>query len=299
MNSTMGLSRESITTFLFLLPLYVFLAIMIGVPVISVFAGSFGIPVFIRLSPEMKPTLEGYLEFIDPSKPYLESLFFTIKISAISTAIGVLAGYFFALYLTIRNPPTWRKVSPVMTIPLFTPYVVGAFMWWTLLFPRGYIAIVINGILMSLGIIKEPLRLVNDPQGIGIIFGEVWIRFVVATSIMYSSFQMVRRDLVDAARNLGASTWHIIRYVYFPLTRYALIATIATVFLATMIGFSIPFILGGSWPQFLNVMIYLDIVKRFDYISGYVSGAFYLIVSILLGYLIFKFMGKKVVVQAR
>ena len=32
---------------------------------------------------------------------------------------------------------------------------------------------------------------------------------------------------------------------------------------------------------------------------GYVSGAFYLIVSILLGYLIFKFMGKKVVVQAR
>jgi len=269
---------------------------MVFLPIVNVILGSFGLSIFKILSgSSCKVTLEGYLKFINPSEPYLQSLFFTIYISLLATIISVITGYFFSVYLVIKG---WR-ISTLLTIPLFTPYVVGAFMWWTLLFPRGYVSLVINGILRSLGLIKYPIPMVNDPYGIGILFGEVWIRFVIAVMMFYSPLQLISRDLTDAARSLGASTWQVIRRVYIPLTKYSIIATTAIILLATMAGVSIPLVLGGSWPQFLNVMIYLDVTETFNYLSAYVSGVFYLITCAILGYLFFRFTMKRVVIQAR
>lgn len=292
----MKISKDDIISILFLFPLYAFLAVMVFIPLLNVVLGSVGISLF---GEQSKFSLEGYLKFIDPSEPYLYSLFFTIYISLIATVISVIAGYLFAVYLTIKKPRIWQKISTVMTVPLFVPYVVGAFMWWTLLFPSGYLSYVINGILMSLGIIKSPIPLVNDPHGIGILFGEVWIRFVVAFMMFYGPLQLVSQDLVDAARTLGASTWDIIRKVYIPITKYSIIATSAIILLATMAGVSIPLILGGSWPQFLNVMIYIDVTRLFRFQTAYVSGVFYIISSLVLGYIFFRFTTKRVIIQVR
>ncbi len=296
----MKITKEDIISVVFLLPLYAFLSVMVFIPILNVILGSFGISLFgLSMGKVKGPVLDGYLNFVNPSKPYLYSLFFTIYISVIATVISVAAGYLFAIYLTVKRPPIWSKISSIMTIPLFTPYVVGAFMWWTLLFPRGYLAIVINRILMGLGLTKGPIPLVNDPYGIGILFGEVWIRFVISFMIFYGPLQLISQDLVDAARSLGASTWQVILKVYIPLTKYAIVATSAIVLLATMAGISIPLILGGSWPQFLNVMIYLDVTKTFDFISAYTSGVFYLVASAVLGYILFRFTARRIEFQVR
>ncbi len=295
----MRITRDDLISILFLLPLYIFIIIMVFIPIVNVILGSFGISLFGELLEKQQITFEGYRKFLAPESPYLYSLFFTIYISIIATVISVLAGYLFAVYLTIKKPPIWSKISTIMTIPLFTPYIVGAFMWWTLLWPRGYISLLINGILMKAGIVSEPIPLVNDPYGIGILFGEVWIRFVIAVAIFYGPLQLINPELIDAARSLGASTWTIIRKIFIPLTKYALIATSAIILLATMAGVSIPLVLGGSWPQFLNVMIYLDVTTRFEYLMAYTSGVFYIIASAALGYIFFRFTTKKVVLQTR
>ncbi len=292
----MKITKEDLISIIFLLPLYIFLIVVVFIPLVNVVLGSFGISLF---GEESRLTLEGYYKFMAPDSPYLYSLFFTIYISAIATVISVLAGYLFAIYLTIKKPPVWRRVSTIMTIPLFTPYIVGAFMWWTLLFPRGYISLVINGLLMRLGLIHEPLPLVNDPYGIGILFGEVWIRFVIAVSIFYGPLQMINPELIDAARSLGANTWQIITKIFIPLTKYSIIATSAIILLATMAGVSIPLVLGGSWPQFLNVMIYLDVTTTFNYLMAFTSGVFYIIASATLGYIFFRFTMRRVIIQTR
>ncbi len=292
--------KPDLITVFFLAPLYLFLAFMVFLPLINIVLGSFGTSIFeLADGGSFNVTLEGYREFLDPDSPSLESLFFTIYISAISTVISVVAGYLFAVYLTIRRPPVWQRLSTILTIPLFVPYVVGAFMWWTLLFPRGYLAMVINRLLMDLGLVSEPIPLVNDPHGIGIIFGEVWIRFVIAVMMFYGPLQMIRQDLIDAARSLGATTWQIITKIYLPLTKYAVIAASAIIMLATMSGISIPLILGGSWPQFLNVVIYLDVTTTFNYLRAYVASVFYLISSLILGYAFFRFTTKLAVAQVR
>ncbi|RLG83968.1 MAG: hypothetical protein DRO40_02950 [Thermoprotei archaeon] len=292
----MKITKEDLISIIFLLPLYIFLIVVVFIPLVNVVLGSFGISLF---GEESRLTLEGYYKFMAPDSPYLYSLFFTIYISAIATVISILAGYLFAIYLTIKKPPVWRRVSTIMTIPLFTPYIVGAFMWWTLLFPRGYISLVINGLLMRLGLIHEPLPLVNDPYGIGILFGEVWIRFVIAVSIFYGPLQMINPELIDAARSLGANTWQIITKIFIPLTKYSIIATSAIILLATMAGVSIPLVLGGSWPQFLNVMIYLDVTTTFNYLMAFTSGVFYIIASATLGYIFFRFTMRRVIIQTR
>jgi len=292
----MKIGKDLLTILLFLLPLYLFLIIMVFFPLFNVLIGSLGVSIFdIIKGREISPTPMGYLKFVNPSEPYLESLIFTIEISLLATLIIIIAGYFFTIFIVLRG----YKLTTMFTIPLFTPYIVGAFMWWTLLFPRGYVSTVINGILMSLGVIERPITMVNDPNGIGILFGEVWIRFVIAVMMFYGPISMIPKDLADAARSLGASTWEVVKKVYIPMTKYSIIATSAIILLATMAGVSIPLVLGGSWPQFLNVMIYLDVTKTFNYLMAYVSGVFYLLSSVILGYIFFRFTTRRVIIQVR
>ena len=280
----------------YLLPLYVYLAIYLVAPLITVILGAFGISPLIQGS---GPTLDGFKQFFSGGSKYLESLYFTFWNSAVATLIAVVAGYMFALYLTIRKPAWWDKFSFIPLIAIYTPYLIAAFMWWTLLWPRGYVALFVNGVLQALGVIKEPLYLVNDPYGIGIILGKVWYTFTLTFLLTYGPLQLINPEIVEAARMLGASTGTIIRRIYFPLSRYALFASASIVFLDNLTGVSVPLVLGAAWPQYLSVVILNDVTLFNNFLMAFTSGFVYLILSILAGYFFFRFTTKAIVYQVR
>lgn len=280
----------------YLLPLYAYLAVFLIAPLVTVVLGAFGISPFIQ---ERGPTLRGFSKFFSEGSRYLESLYFTVWNSTLATLIAVASGYIFALYLTIRRPSWWGRFSFLPLIAIYTPYLIAAFMWWTLLWPRGYISLLINGLLQSLGVVKEPLYLVNDPYGIGIIIGKVWYTFTLTFLLTYGPLQLINPEIVEAARVLGASTGTIIRRIYLPLTRYALLASTSIVFLDNLTGVSIPLVLGAAWPQYLSVVILTDMTLFIDYLMAFTSGFVYLLLSILAGYFFFRFTTKAIVYQVR
>uniref|UniRef100_A0A7C4F8H7 ABC transporter permease subunit n=1 Tax=Thermofilum pendens TaxID=2269 RepID=A0A7C4F8H7_THEPE len=280
----------------YLLPLYTYLAVFLVVPLATVVLGAFGISPFIR---EGGPTLRGFSKFFSQGSRYLESLYFTVWNSTLATLIAVTFGYLFALYLTIRKPSWWGRFSFLPLIAIYTPYLIAAFMWWTLLWPRGYVSLLINGLLQFLGVAKEPLYLVNDPYGIGIIIGKVWYTFTLTFLLTYGPLQLINPEIVEAARVLGASTGTIIRKIYLPLTKYALLASASIVFLDNLTGVSVPLVLGAAWPQYLSVVILNDVTLFIDYLMAFTSGFVYLLLSILAGYFFFRFTMKAVIYQVR
>jgi putative spermidine/putrescine transport system permease protein len=102
--------------------------------------------------------------------------------------------------------------------------------------------------------------------------------------IMQSQMEMVNPSYEEAARNLGARTPTIIRRVYFPLTIYGLLSSVTLNFLALFIAFSIPFILGASWPQFLSVFIYVNAKDKGDWLMGYTTSVIYIAISLVISY---------------
>jgi len=285
--------KERLIFILLLTPLLIFLIVMVFIPFGIAILSSLGLTKVVPGLPEGF-TLQGYIDFFNPDKPNLQCLWFTVKITFIATFFSTVLGYFLALFFKFRGIPLNRPIAIILKIPLFTPYLITAFMWFTLLFPRGYIGILVKKFFVEyLALIDKPIPLISDPFGIGIIVCSVWMRFPVAFMIMYGLFRMIDPSLEEAARNLGAKTPTILRRIYFPLTKYGLLSSITLNFLALFIAFSIPFILGASWPQFLSVFIYVNAKQKGDWLMGYTTSVVYIVISLLISLIYTKSLSRR------
>jgi putative spermidine/putrescine transport system permease protein len=90
---------------------------------------------------------------------------------------------------------------------------------------------------------------------------------------------MVDPNLEAAARNLGAGPLTVVRRIYIPLTKHGILSSMFLNFLSLFIAFSIPFILGASWPQFLSVFIYVNAKDKGDWLSGYTAAVVYIVIA--------------------
>jgi len=278
----LSVRKDLLTDWLLLAPLTLFYVSMVIVPLILIFLCSLGL---LPLTPGLPQgfSLEGYRRFFFTSgAPYLFSFGFTFLVTLVAALLATLMGYTMALFLKLRKP-RWSKLFISMArFPLFVPYLIASFMWWTLLYPKGYIPMILKN---AFGFFTP---LTNDPYGLGIIICAIWMKFSVAFSIMHSQFQMLDPDLEAAARNLGASTWQVIRKIYFPLTIYGALSSAAAIFLSVFIAFSIAFVHGASWPRFLSMLIYRDAVERGDWIMGYTISVIYVFVAFFISFIYMK-----------
>lgn len=275
---------DRVALVLLLSPLLCFLLVMVMVPFAVAVLSSVGLT---QVAPGLPDgfTLRGYREFFDPEKPNLPALWFTIKVTFVSTVLATVVGYGLALFVRFRRVRFGQMLSLLVKLPLFTPYLVTAFMWWALLFPRGYIGVFVQKVLVDyLRLWQEAPALIADPFGIGIVVCSVWMRFPVVFLIMQGLMDMVDPSYEEAARNLGAGTSTIIRRIYVPLTIYGLLSSVTLNFLALFIAFSIPFILGASWPQFLSVFIYVNAKDKGDWLMGYTTSVVYIVISLGISY---------------
>ncbi len=281
------LSLRDLVVYVYFAPLFIFYGVIFAYPLFMTFVRSFGLMPVSPRSPGVF-TLKYYAEFFKPGSVYLESLWFSIWNSLIIVMATSVLGYLIALYFFLSDFRGKRTIFALFNSPLFVPYLVAAFMWLEILAPYGYV----NGFLMMLGVIDEPLRLIWDPYGIGIIVANVWMNVPFVTTLMLGAFESLDPDLAYAARNLGAGTWTIIRRIYFPLTLPAFIAGTLLVFVGVFGAFSVPFILGGSWPKYLSIVIYEDVIERREWEMGYVSAVVYIVSALVLTYVYTKIVRK-------
>ena len=277
-------SRSQLGNLLLIAPLTIFLAMMVLVPLVIAVLSSFGLT---TVAPGLNGefTLQGYRDFFDPAKPSLKALWFTFKVTLITTVISTSLGLGLALFMRFRGIPLNAALSFLVKIPLFMPYLVTAFVFWVLLYPKGYIGIIFKIIVVEFfRLMEEAPALVSDPYGIAIIVCGSWMRFPYAFVIIHGLIQMLDPSLEEAARTLGARTGRIIRRIYLPLLGYGLLSVVLLNFLALFIAFSIPFVLGASWPQFLSVFVYVNAKDQGNWLAGYTTSVMYISVALTIAF---------------
>ena len=187
----------------------------------------------------LHPHLSNYaFLFTDPL--YVRSFLYSLRVAAVSTAFCLLLGYPMA-YAIARSGATARNVL-LMTIvlPFWTSFLLRVYAWMGLLKSDG----VINHVLMSMGLIHQPLVLLNTDFAvyIGIVYS--YLPFMILP--LYSNLEKHDVTLLEAAADLGAHPLTVFRRITLPLSLPGIAAGSLLVFIPAVGEYVIPSLLGRS-----------------------------------------------------
>ena len=183
-------------------------------------------------------TLDNYARLREPQ--YFQVLVNSLRLAALTTLLCALIGYPFG-YLMARLKPSSRSiVTLLLVVPFWTNSLIRIYGWRILLIGNGPI----NTLLMNLGWIQQPLKLLNTEGAV--FLGMVYA--LVPFMILPSSTAVEKLDysVVEAARDLGASPLHAFFTVTVPLTLSGLMAGCVLVFIPSTGLFFLNDLLGGS-----------------------------------------------------
>ena len=183
-------------------------------------------------------TLDNYARLREPQ--YFQVLVNSLRLAALTTLLCALIGYPFG-YLMARLKPASRSiVTLLLVVPFWTNSLIRVYGWRILLIGNGPI----NTLLMNLGWIQQPLKLLNTEGAV--FLGMVYA--LVPFMILPSSTAVEKLDysVVEAARDLGASPLHAFFTVTVPLTLSGLMAGCVLVFIPSTGLFFLNDLLGGS-----------------------------------------------------
>ena len=184
-------------------------------------------------------------------KAYLSS----VRIALIATLLTLLVGYPVA-YGMARAPLEWRPTLLMLVIlPFWTSFLIRVYAWVGILSNEG----VLNQFLLALGVISEPLTILNTNTAVYIGIVYTYLPFMILP--IYSALEKMDESLLEAAEDLGSSRFTAFWLVTIPLSRNGIVAGCFLVFIPTIGEFVIPSLLGGSgtlmigkvlWEEFFN-----------------------------------------------
>ena len=202
----------------------------------------------------LKLNLSNFIELLRDAH-YLQAYASSLKIAAISTFLCLLIGYPMA-YAIARLPATSRNVALMLVIlPSWISFLIRIYAWMGILQTNG----LLNRALLGMGIVDEPLRLLNTPLAayIGIVYA--YLPFMILP--LYATLVKMDLRLLEAAYDLGARPWKAFLRITLPLSRSGIIAGCMLVMIPAVGEFVIPELLGGPdtlmigrllWAQFFN-----------------------------------------------
>lgn len=203
-------------------------------------------------------TLENYLSFFTDSFNW-DLIFNSLWISTVITVMTLICAYPIALFLH-RVSPVWRNLLFVITVsPLLVSSVVRTYGWMVLLGDQG----LINGVLMSAGLISEPFRLINNKLGVFIGMVEILIPYMALSLI--AGFGRLNISLEEAAASLGANSFTRFRRIIFPLTLPGVALGCLLCFVLSISSFITPKLLGGGRVFLLATEIYDQAVIQLEW----------------------------------
>jgi spermidine/putrescine transport system permease protein len=205
---------------------------------------------------DVTPSLRNYRHLFEPSEkvtywfgipfplahPVYAILLVKSVLMSLAATIAVIAiAYPMAYFLAFRvhrNKMAWLIL---ITVPLWTSYLLRVFAWKIVLGYNG----AINSGLVWLGVLEKPLAfLLYNPLAVIITLTHAWAAFAILP--IYVSLEKIDRSLLEAATDLGDTPWQRFRRVTLPLSAPGTVAAALLVFIPTVGDYVTPTLVGGA-----------------------------------------------------
>lgn len=232
-------SRRELSAFALVLPLLLYLGVFYAYPVAAM---------MFRSVHEPDWTADNFAQiFAQPV--YLEVLWLTLRIGLVVTAACLVLGYPVAYVLARTERAKSNLIMILVLVPFWSSILVRTYAWMVLLGREG----IVNQLLLWLGVIEEPLRLLNTTFAVYVAMVHVLLPFMVLP--LYGVMRGLDENLLRAAEGLGARPLGVFRQVVLPLSLPGISAGCLLVFILALGFFITPALVGGPRDLMIAVLI--------------------------------------------
>lgn len=229
-------------------------------------------------------TLSNYKTIF--SYTYLKVFFKSFLIGIFTTFVCALISYPFAIILKSKSDEVKNLFTKLVMVPFLTNSLIRTYGWIILLRKNG----IINDAFTGLGFITKPLNLMYNNFGITV--GMIYTLLPFMLLPICSSVFKIDKNILDAARDLGASKFEAFYKIILPETLTGLFNGALMVFMPAIGYFFISDILGGGKIMIIGNLIKNQFLTARNWPFGSAISIFLIAVTFLLIRLYKKIGGK-------
>jgi putrescine transport system permease protein len=201
----------------------------------------------------------GNYQYLIEDQLYLLAYLSSIRIAFFSTVLTLLIGYPMAYYIARSSDP-WRSVLLMLVIlPFWTSFLLRIYAWIGFLSTNG----VINNVLISLGVIDQPLVMMQTDFAVYIGIVYTYLPFMILP--LYANLTKLDPALLEASSDLGARPMTTFLTVTLPLSMPGIVAGSMLVFIPAIGEFVIPELLGGANTLMIGKVLWNEFFSNRDW----------------------------------
>jgi putrescine transport system permease protein len=197
----------------------------------------------------------GNYIFLSEDALYLSAYLGSLKMALVSTILCLLIGFPMAYAIARADKAKQMVLLLLIMMPTWTAILIRVYAWMGILSNNG----LLNSFLQGIGLISEPLQILNTNVAvyIGIVYS--YLPFMVLP--LFANLVKHDPSLLEAAADLGSSRYNSFWKITVPLAKNGIIAGCMLVFIPVVGEFVIPELLGGPetlmigkvlWQEFFN-----------------------------------------------
>ncbi len=174
-------------------------------------------------------TLASWKNFFS-SEAYVGALWTTIRLWLIVLFLTFVIGYPAALYvgLLVKSKTVSTILLVLCVIPFWTSFLIRVLAWRPMLGKEG----AINIILMKVGIITQPIEVLLFSE-LSVVIGMTQIYVVFMVGPIAFMLGRIDRNIIEAARDLGAGFGRIFWKIILPLSLPGVV--VGAIFVSVMV----------------------------------------------------------------
>lgn len=180
----------------------------------------------------------GFTDQVSIDLRYVEVFITSFWQALLTTAVCIALSFPIALWMSLKKPRVQQLLVLAVTIPFWTNELVRTYAWMLILNQNGPI----NALLGFLGFGSQQLLYTQAASVIGLIY--TFLPFAILP--MYATLSGFDFRLVEAAYDLGAHKFTVMRRVIFRAIRPGIISAIALCFIPAFGSYLQPVLLGGG-----------------------------------------------------
>ncbi len=219
-------------------------------------------------------TFSNYIKLLNVV--YMRIFMNSIIIALVVTLICILISYPFTIAVTHKSKIVQKVLMTLVMVPFLTNSLIRMYGWIVLLRKSG----VINSMLLDMGIINSPLKLMYN--NFGIIIGMIYTLLPFMILPLYSSVSSIDKSILEASNDLGANKIKTFFEIILPSTKPALFNGSLMVFTPALGYFFIVDVLGGGKIMILGNLIKNQFLTARNWPFGASISVFLLLITFII-----------------
>ncbi len=186
----------------------------------------------------------------------------SVKLSLMTTAFTFAVGFPTAWFIATRSPRSRTMWLFLITIPFWTNLLIRTFAINEVIRNEG----LLNTILLKIGVITQPINMIYTDGAVFVGMTYVYLPLMVLP--LFAAIDRFDMRLLEAAYDLYAGRWQVLRRVILPIVRPGIVAGSILVFVPALGAYVTPRILGGGKNMMIGNFIELQFGQGRDWPLG-------------------------------